>query len=72
LIASATKDSTIFERVLSSPADRQDVIRLGAVRLQAARVVEANAAVWALRDAGVASGDQHSLAPVLVLRSSCA
>ncbi len=72
LIAPTTKNSTIIERVLSAPTDRQDVIRLGAVRLQSARVVQPNAAVWALRDAGVTSCDQHSLAPVLVLRSACA
>ena len=72
LIAPAAKDSTVFERVLSAPTDRQDVIRLGAVRLQSSRVVQAHAAVWTLRDAGVASCDQHSLAPVLVLRGACA
>lgn len=72
LIAPAAKHSTVFECVLSSPSDREDVIRLGGVRLQSSRVVQMNAAVWALRDAGVASCDQHSLAPVLVLRGTCA
>ena len=72
LIALAAKYSAIIECVLSAPTDRQDMIRLGAVRLQAARVVQANAAVRALREAGVASCDQHSSAPVLVLRGTCA